>query len=686
MKKSHLFATVCVIALSQFSAFAQTSQKGVVKEYREENNKRPLAGVEVEITNAGSVVSDRKGDFLLEFRTFKPGQKVNVRRIEKTGYEIFNKEALEQWNINPDEPFTIVMVKQELFKEIRDNYSRISSKSYAEQYEKEKAALDKERQEGRLSEEKHREELEKLSDWYDAKLDNLDNYIDRFARIDLAELDENERAIIELVKEGKLEEAMARYDEWGLIEIIESELSDLSQIRNAVDDLNTLMAEKEASLKEQWSKFQRELDFRILTGGRKGYDMVSEMLMRAAKAADPNNPYILYHCIAYSGYINNIALQKSISELCDIEKIADTDYRILLSQSYSNSLVITGEYEKAIPYAEYVVAAAEQKGNVELKCRGLSHLMSIYEFTMQLDKQNEVFNELVRCCNDDSVYESLSEYYRSALNQDIASHYDRMGDFLNANKYLIRSYDLQKEIYQSDSNIDNLRRYVNISVSLGTSYYNIGDIDNSIKHLKEVQVLIEDAGMTENPAFIYEYYTSLKQLGVAYFALGNYADSEMLMASALKIIDSVSSDLFIVEERTDISNNLGYLYFTTGQYDKSEKMYMLALNACYNPYIENPNKYIFHIFRVQINISSLYLAMENFENALRYGKDALVNCEMLYSIYPDFVVNEYALTLQNMAQAAAALGKKEYALEFLAKALEIKPDDPVTKELKDSLK
>ena len=372
--------------------------------------------------------------------------------------------------------------------------------------------------------------------------------------------------------------------------------------------------------------------------------------------------------------------------MCDIEKIADTDYRILLSQSYSNSLVITGEYEKAIPYAEYVVAAAEQKGNVELKCRGLSHLMSIYEFTMQLDKQNEVFNELVRCCNDDSVYESLSEYYRSVLNQDIASHYDRMGDFLNANKYLIRSYDLQKEIYQSDSNIDNLRRYVNISVSLGTSYYNIGDIDNSIKHLKEVQGLIEDAGMTENPAFIYEYYTSLKQLGVAYFALGNYADSEMLMASALKIIDSVSSDLFIVEEKTDISNNLGYLYFTTGQYDKSEKMYMLALNACYNPYIENPNKYIFHIFRVQINISSLYLAMENYENALSYGKDALVNCEMLYSIYPDFVVNEYALTLQNMAQAAAALGKKEYALEFLAKALEIKPDDPVTKELKDSLK
>ena len=133
-------------------------------------------------------------------------------------------------------------------------------------------------------------------------------------------------------------------------------------------------------------------------------------------------------------------------------------------------------------------------------------------------------------------------------------------------------------------------------------------------------------------------------------------------------------------------NNLGYLYFTTGKYDKSEKMYMSAMDVCYNPYLENPNKYIFHIFRVQINISSLYLAMQNYENAIRYGKDALVNCEILYSVYPDFVVNEYALTLQNMAQAAIALGNKEYAAELLAKALEIKPDDALTKELEDSLK
>ena len=227
LNRISLVVLTCLISLN---AFAQTSQKGLVKEYREGNNKRLLSGVEVEIVNAGSVVSDNKGNFLLEFRTLKPGQKVNVRRIEKIGYEIFNKEALEQWNINPDEPFTIVMVKSELFKKIKDQYSIMSSKSYAQQYEKEKQALEAERKAGKLTEKKLKEELQALSDWYDKQLDNLSNYVDRFARIDIGELDENERNIIELVKSGKIEEAIKKYEDFKLVEKFEAETSEKRQI------------------------------------------------------------------------------------------------------------------------------------------------------------------------------------------------------------------------------------------------------------------------------------------------------------------------------------------------------------------------------------------------------------------------------------------------------------------------
>ena len=93
------------------SASAQVVQKGVVVEYNEKAAKTALAGVEVRAQRAQSTVSDKKGSFVLDFPTLKAGDRVAVRRIEKPGYEIFNKEAVEQWNINPSQPFTVEMCR-----------------------------------------------------------------------------------------------------------------------------------------------------------------------------------------------------------------------------------------------------------------------------------------------------------------------------------------------------------------------------------------------------------------------------------------------------------------------------------------------------------------------------------------------------------------------------------------------
>lgn len=80
---------------------SQVVQKGLAVEYNEKAAKTALAGVEFRVQRAGSTASDAKGAFALDFPTLKAGDRVAVRRIEKPGYEIFNKEAVEQWNINP---------------------------------------------------------------------------------------------------------------------------------------------------------------------------------------------------------------------------------------------------------------------------------------------------------------------------------------------------------------------------------------------------------------------------------------------------------------------------------------------------------------------------------------------------------------------------------------------------------
>lgn len=182
---------------------AQTIQKGVIKEYNERSQKTPLGGVELNVRSANSTVSDKNGGFSLSFLTLKPGEKVNVRRVEKLGYEIFNKEAIEQWNLNPKDPFLIVMCKSEKFKRIRDNYERVASESYSKQLKREEAVLVKLKTEGKLKEAEYQKKLYEIREEYERQLDNLENYIDRFSRIDLSELSVIEQEIIELVHKAK---------------------------------------------------------------------------------------------------------------------------------------------------------------------------------------------------------------------------------------------------------------------------------------------------------------------------------------------------------------------------------------------------------------------------------------------------------------------------------------------------
>ncbi len=228
-----------ISGISCIIVVAQTTQSGIVQEYNEKAKKTPLSGVEMQVSMAPSTVSDNQGMFDLKFHTLKPGEYVNVNRIEKLGYEIFNKEAVEQWNINPDRPFLIVMCRADKFKKIRDNYERISSQSYASQMQKEKAEIDKLKEEGKLKESEYNQKLKEIQENYYRQIDNLNNYIDRFSRIDLSEISDTEQDILDLVQHGHINEAIDRYEDLD----IKSEL--IGQMNNSTtlqDDIHKFEA------------------------------------------------------------------------------------------------------------------------------------------------------------------------------------------------------------------------------------------------------------------------------------------------------------------------------------------------------------------------------------------------------------------------------------------------------------
>lgn len=225
---------------------AQVAQKGIVQEYNEKAKKTPLGGVELRVRYAGSTVSDRDGTFTLTFPNGSPGGQIDFRSIEKDGYEIFNKDALEQLNINPGRPVVVVMCRSDRFKKIRDNYHRVSSESYARKMKQDEAALAGMKKEGKLKEAEYDRQLQELRENYERQLDNLEAYVDRFARIDLSELSEAEQEIIELVQQGKIDEAIQRYDELGIEDSLVEGINELKKVDSAISHL----AEKEAVLTE----------------------------------------------------------------------------------------------------------------------------------------------------------------------------------------------------------------------------------------------------------------------------------------------------------------------------------------------------------------------------------------------------------------------------------------------------
>ena len=127
---------LCLLLLLPLQLFAQSQQQVMVREYREKSQKTPLEGVSLSVQNAGSSISDAQGSMTLQFRTLKAGDAVQVRRVDLAGYEIFNREAVEQWTISPQQAFNLVLCRSDRFKQLRDQYMRVSSASYERQYKR----------------------------------------------------------------------------------------------------------------------------------------------------------------------------------------------------------------------------------------------------------------------------------------------------------------------------------------------------------------------------------------------------------------------------------------------------------------------------------------------------------------------------------------------------------------------
>ena len=656
------------------AANAQALQNGIVQEYNERAKKTPLAGVELNIRSAGSTVSDADGKFALQFLTLKPGDRVNVRRIEKLGYEIFNKEAVEQWNLNPSEPFVVVMCRSDRFKKIRDNYQRVASESYARQLKKDEAALARLKSEGKIKEQEYHKQLYELRESYEKQLDNLDSYVDRFSRIDLSELSATEQEIILLVQEGKIEEAIVRYEEQNYLDKYLQEVSDIREVSSAMEQLSELKKSKEQSRDSLLAAIDRQVETLKLDGVNKNKQKILQLLQSVADADTTNVEWLLRTGLFLMDYIADYDSALSYFNAALSSAIALYGEEHLYVATSCNNIgsvySFQGDYPKAL---EYHIRS-----------------MTIKEKVLGLDHP-----DLATSCNNIGLVYSLQEdyynameYYNRALSiqgkvlgfkhpaiatsyNNISLVYQSQGEYAKALEYSYRALSIQEKVLGSE--------HLDVAVScnnIGSVYQLQGDYSKALEYHNRALSIQEKVLGMEHPAIA----VSCNNIGIVYSSQGYYSKALEYFHRALPIQEKV-----LGPNHPDVAmgyNNIGCVYDSQKDYVNALEYHTHALSIREKVLGREHNDVAISCN----NIGMIYKSQGDYTKALEYHSRALsIRKTVLGTMHPDVVSS-----LINIGLTYYFSGDNAMALENIVQALSIQekmfgPEHPLTCELKNSI-
>lgn len=669
---------VCLLSALSATSFGQSVQPGFVKEYNERMQKTPLSDVEIVISNASSTASGVRGDFMLQFRTLKPGDKVNVRRIEKLGYEIFNKEALEQWFISRDNsPFTIVMCKSDRFKRIRDTYSRVSSESYEKQLKKEEARLEAERKAGKMKEAEYEAALKKLNDEYDQQLENLDNYVDRFARIDLSELSAVEAEIIELVQNGKIEAAIQRYDDQHLEEKYKEQVAVAQKAQAGIEDLTTVRNQSQMSRDSLFASILRKNEMLKLAGGRENFEKIGKSLKDVALSDTTNMEAIweyaqfsyqqanFYEAIDFfSIYIHNC--QDEWRKALAYVQIGDAQRRLKrydnckISLEYAHNLVIGLVNSNPDAFQDQLAQVLTSKS------------LMLYE-TNQLVEAEKVMTEV---CD---IYSRLASdsiegiiYKLSKAQNNLGNIYRKIRQFEKAEQYMTSSLQNTERLYAL-----NPRKYL---FDLASTRSNLGLIYKTIHKNDQAEACYKQAIdemsqlMNYNPdAYREEYLKYLSNMGVLLKTMKQYEEAEDYYVKTLQQADtlySLNPEAYAMYWGNSLLN-IGNLYIKMNRFDDAKNNLLRSLPIIKKLYERSPNAFLVSYFSVNTSLGNVCVYKKQYDESEPYMLESLDLGEQLYKMNPHAFAGEYYMVLKNLGILYMYLDNTENAERFNVKALEI---------------
>ena len=139
-----------------------------------------------------------------------------------------------------------------------------------------------------------------------------------------------------------------------------------------------------------------------------------------------------------------------------------------------------------------------------------------------------------------------------------------------------------------------------------------------------------------NPIYDLDYARTLNNLGDLYNTTNQFDKSEEKCLSALRICEK--TDGYDPEKKEYIMaetlNNLGVMYARTHRFEESETMYLSAMNHYQHLGEINPSAYEFEVFKSLFNLAGLYLKSHRYDESESSGLSALKIAEKASKVNP----------------------------------------------------
>lgn len=690
-----LFGIVVLLLTMTLSAWAQATQPCIVKQYNQKQPKTPLAGVEVMASNAGSTVSATDGSLTLSFRTLKPGDKVNLISAKKAGYEIFNTEAVAQWNISRNSaPFTLVLVKSEYMAQLKGNLTQSSTESYKAKYEKAVRDLERQKKEGKLKEDEYNRRYDELDASYQEQLKNLDNYIDQFARIDLSEVSAEEQRILDMVQEGKIEEAVKAYEELD----ITGKLRQARENKKALSEAKSKIEEEEKlqnqAIEELKAKQEREIATLKLAGGKDNYDKIAQLLKDNAMADTTDFEAVFkYAQFAYN--------QKDFNE-------AERFFKICHNHCHTDSstkLVLIGNFYKDIQkYSEaealYLSALERAREDSDLVWEdvAMNNLGLLYYVTRKFDQAETYYlaclNYSTKMLEQETNTENIASL--ASIQSNLGYLYTSKADSVKAENYLfsaLKNYELACS--QNPSKYRSELADMQIRIAKYYLHY-CKTYDWNIYIPKDDSIMVTKAERFFNDAL--ENYRQLYAQEPDNYS-GGLSYCLSLMGRLYGFIEKPAMALPLYQESYDLENlryknnpkryqrslalsynRMGNISLDMNDTVNAEKYYSAAFDIYEELYKESPNLYFDGMKTISKNLCNVYDAMGDTVN---YEKLLMTRVKLGDEEYKNNPSDSYQAVVRrkDLGRLYIELGRVEESKTMFNQAQQIDSTENANKNL-----